>query len=127
MLLLALFFAGVMVFQSCREEKQEFEFQLEVVGEVQDSVAPIEATFQGVVTNLETLSSFELLNAPEVMPIERDVGASEWLDQIIESKFISIVSESAAYTIFVKGRIYDTRNGLTLSVDKDYTNLPVCN
>ena len=108
---------------SCKDVKPRFKFQLALNGEVADSVTAVQGDFDVNVCN--NVVVFQTINdTTEVLSIASPEGndANNWLDNYIQTNVISEFANSTEYVINVKGYVYETLTGITLSVDKTFTN-----
>lgn len=122
-LLLAVMMIGI--FTACKETKPEFKFNLNLTGDVSDSATDIQGDFNVKVLNF-TPNSEQVLaaSAPIDSTSEEAVNAYDWLDNYIQANVISEMGPSTTYEIKVTGLINEVNSGITLTVDKVFTNKP---
>lgn len=116
-------------FTSCKEVKPEFKFQLELTGDVADSIAAVKGNFAINVTN-EVVNDFNATyvlagdSNDAILSIADPQGAkvNSWLDNYIQENVINEFAATTKYYIVVKGYVHETLTGITFSVDKVFAN-----
>ena len=116
---------ALLLMPSCKDVRPEFKFQMELTGDVSDSVSNLKGDFIVNVTNDGT-NFFKVINESdfETMSIAEPEGfkANSWLDNYIQENVIDNFSATTEYLIHIKGYVQEEKSGIVFSVDKTFTN-----
>ena len=117
----------VFVLASCDNTKSEIRFELNLTGNVADTTAHLTGDFNVNVTNIVvdkelSLQMRKAANQNEVKLLNESPATNVWLDEYIQKNVISQFASTTGYTIVVKGLIHESKTGITLTVNKTFTN-----
>ncbi len=124
-LTLCLLASVMLLAASCKDVKPDFKFNLDLVGAVENAPTAIAGNFSVQVANAQpdTCSNFD---AAELSAIETNEQACDWLDDYITANVLAYLDDDPAtlYDFTVKGYVKEVVTGISLSVDRRYTNKP---
>lgn len=104
---------------SCSNEKPKFDFSLEVTGSVQDAPTNIQSTFTANVMNVNP----QTLAVSDIEPtIEKQQEMNDWFDDYCIDYINQVTSASTLYNITMTGFVHEEKTGITMMVNKTFTN-----
>lgn len=122
-LLLLMVACMAICFTSCKGVPPEFKFDFAISGEVSDAKTNIIAVLDNTVTNMDKALMIKAAITQDVS-VDQQNDAYSFLNTFIEQNIISAMPPETVYTIIVKGVVYETVTGVSIGVDKTFTNKP---
>jgi hypothetical protein len=119
-------FVAVLMFTACKNVTPEIKFELNITGEVSNEPSKVHGDFNVNVTNFVVDKALltEMKDMTKNTLADSEV-ASDWLTTYVEENVINEFPPQTIYEIAVKGMLHEEVSGMTLIVNKTFSNKPV--
>lgn len=111
-------------FTSCKNTKSDVKFNLAVIGVVDNTPTNIHFDFESNVTNVPMTFMAVRSEAVTENPTEEQVNdAYQWLQDYVKVNIIDEMPAETQYSISIKGYVHESVSGVTVAVDKVFSNI----